>query len=276
MVFVQTSVLDELLDIDYDATASAIQNFIAERLRLSGASGLVLGLSGGVDSSVVAALCARAVPREKILGLIMPTSFTPAQDVADAQALAEKLGISTRHIPIDPIVKRYAEQLGVGMDETGARMAYANLRARIRMTLLYFHANLQNMLVVGTGDRSEILLGYYTKYGDGGVDILPIGGLYKSQVRRLGLALGLPEQLANKPSSPQLYPGHRAVDELPADYSILDPILYLLFDKKLSPQQVVDKGFDKRVVDGVLARYVGSVHKREMPPTGPTPVPFTR
>ncbi|MDJ0271864.1 MAG: NAD+ synthase [Candidatus Caldarchaeum sp.] len=272
----QASVLQEMLDIDYDATASAIQEFIAERLRLSGASGLVLGLSGGVDSSVVAALCVRALPSEKILGLIMPTSFTPAQDVADARALAEKLGISTRYISIDPIVQRYAEQLGVGTDETAARIAFANLRARIRMTILYFHANLHNLLVVGTGDRSEILLGYYTKYGDGGVDILPIGGLYKSQVRRLGLALGLPEHLANKPSSPQLYPGHRAVDELPADYSILDPLLHLLFDKKLSPQQAVEKGFEKRVVDAVLARYAASVHKREMPPIGPRPVPVTR
>ncbi|MEM0349043.1 MAG: NAD+ synthase [Candidatus Caldarchaeum sp.] len=272
----QRSVLEELLDIDYDETASAIQGFIAERLRLSGASGLVLGLSGGVDSSVVAALCTRAVPREKILGLIMPTGFTPDQDVADALALAEKLGISTRYISIDPIVQSYAERLGVGVDEPGARMAYANLRARIRMTLLYFQANLHNMLVVGTGDRSELLLGYYTKYGDGGVDILPIAGLYKTQVRRLGQALGLPEQIVNKPSSPQLYPGHRAIDELPGDYTILDPILYLLFDKKHSPQQVVEKGFEKRVVDAVLARYEGSFHKREMPPTGPRPVPVTR
>jgi NAD+ synthase len=104
------------------------------------------------------------------------------------------------------------------------------------------------------------------------VDFLPVGNIYKTQLRMLGKHLGLPDSIAFKPSSPQLYPGHRAVDELPADYDVLDPVLYALFDKNLSVDEVVGLGADRRVVEAVTARFRGSVHKREMPPIGPKPI----
>jgi len=262
---------EELLRIDWDRTAGAVEAFIAETVSVAGVRGVVLGLSGGVDSSVAAALCVRALSRERVLGLLMPTEFTPAQDVEDAEKLAESLGIETIYAPIKGVVDGYSGVLGVRPSEE-SRMAYANLRARVRMSILYFYANLRNLLVAGTGDRSELLLGYFTKYGDGGVDFLPVGNIYKTQLRMLGKHLGLPDRIAFKPSSPQLYPGHRATDELPADYDTLDPILYALFDKNLSVDEVVGLGADRRVVEAVLARFKGSMHKRMMPATGPRPI----
>ncbi|MEM4189607.1 MAG: NAD+ synthase [Candidatus Caldarchaeum sp.] len=262
---------EELLKIDFSKTAASIESFIVETVESAGASGVVLGLSGGVDSSAVASLCARALSKERVTGLIMPAEFTPSQDVQDAKFLAQKLGIKTFLIPITSIVNSYAEQLGVKTSDLQAKMPFANLRARVRMTLLYFYANRHNLLVVGTGDRSEILLGYFTKYGDAGVDFLPVGGLYKTQLRWLSKDLGLPDSIAFKPSSPQLYPGHKAVDELPADYEVIDPILYALFDKKMSVDQVEALGVDRRLAEAVIERYKRSIHKRSLPNLGPMP-----
>ena len=261
------SLREELLSLDYQELSRRIEDFIIKAVEESGVEGVVMGLSGGVDSSVVATLCVRALGREKVLGLIMPTSFTPQQDVLDAEWLASWLGIRTKKIMIDPIVNAFSQQLGEDPLSAELRISFANLRARVRMVLLYFYANKEHRLVAGTGDRSEILIGYFTKYGDGGVDILPIGGLFKSQVRRLATYLGIPDRIAYKPSSPQLYPGHRAVDEIPADYEQLDIILYLLFDKQKKPEEIVNEtGFDMELVQEVIRRYENSHHKRNMPP----------
>ena len=257
----------EMLSLDYGVVVDRIIEFIRREFRESGVNGVVVGLSGGVDSSTVATLCVKADGRDKVLGLIMPTSFTPQQDVQDSEWVAEWLGIETRRIMIDPIVSGFAQQLGYDPLDMKLKIPFANLRARVRMSLLYFHANMENRLVVGTGDRSEILIGYFTKFGDGGVDILPIGGLYKSQVRELATYLGIPERIAYKPSSPQLYPGHRAVDEIPLDYDKLDVILYLLFDKQLKPEEVAEKSqVEINVIEEILNRYRRSMHKRSMPP----------
>ncbi len=261
---------EKLLAIDYERAAGAIEAFIAEKVSESGARGVVIGLSGGVDSSVTATLCVRALGSERVLGLVMPTGFTPKQDVEDAEWLANWLGIRWRKIMIDPIVETFAAQMGRNAQSPELKIPFANLRARIRMALLYFHANEENLIVVGTGDRSEALIGYYTKYGDGGVDLLPIGGLYKSQVRRLAVHLGIPERIAFKPSSPQLYPGHRAVDEIPLDYDILDVVLALLFDERRDIDEASrEAGVPRKVVERVLEMHNRSQHKRSMPPIAP-------
>ncbi len=265
------SYIDELLRIDFEKTATAIEAFITWMVESAGASGVVIGLSGGVDSSAVALLSVRALSSERVLGLIMPTEFTPIQDVKDAEKLAKELGIRTVSIPITSIVNSFAEQLGVKDSDMSTKIPFANLRARIRMSILYFYANMYNLLVAGTGDRSELLLGYYTKYGDAGVDFLPIAGIYKTQLRHLSKRLGLPDSIAFKPSSPQLYPGHRAVDELPADYDVLDPILYAIFDKGLTVEELAEQGLDMGLVSAVLERHAKTRHKREMPPIGPRP-----
>jgi len=253
--------------VDCETEVNRIVGFVRKMVEEAKASGVVIGLSGGVDSTLAATLCVRALGKEKVLGLLMPTAFTPEQDVRDAQELAELLGIRTEFINIDEISGAFFKELRCDPKNLKQRIPMANVRARIRMVLLYYRANLHNYLVVGTGDRSEALIGYFTKYGDGGADFLPIRHLYKTQVRELAKHLGIPERMAQKPSSPQLYPGHRVTDEIPISYEELDPILVGLFDQKLPPKEVSRlTGVPLKVIEEVLRRFKISQHKRTYPP----------
>ncbi|MBS7644439.1 MAG: NAD+ synthase [Candidatus Bathyarchaeia archaeon] len=249
--------------LDYDLERRRIVEFIRGAVEESGSTGVVLGLSGGVDSSVAAALCAEALGSERVLGLVMPTGFTPREDLEDAYWLAGRYGLRVRRIDVDPIVEGILRSMDVGSD--APRIALGNLRARIRMVLNYYFANAEGRLVVGTGDLSEYLLGYYTKHGDGAADLYPIIHLFKSEVRLLGRSLGLPEKLTGKPSSPQLWPGHRARDELPADYEVMDPILYGLFILGLKPERVAEEAdAPPSLVEEIYDRHRRTQHKRSL------------
>ncbi len=255
-------------ELNYEEETERICNFIRHTVGEAHAKGVVIGLSGGVDSSLVVALCTRALSKNHVLGVLMPTSFTPAQDNEDAKALASQLGIRTEHVDIDRITESFFADLKVETEKTTSRMPKANIRARTRMIILYYYANLNNYLVAGTGDRSEALIGFFTKYGDGGADFLPIVHLYKTQVRRLAKYLEVPQHIAYKPSSPQLYPGHKATDEIPIDYDRLDQLLVGLFDKKL-PVEEISKlaGESPGLVGETLRRFNASRHKRTLPPS---------
>lgn len=251
--------------IDFAETVEEICSFI--RNIVGDAKGVVLGLSGGVDSSVTAALCAKALGPDKVWALLMPLSFTPRADVEDALTLAKWLNVNYRVIPIDNVVEEFLKILPYEPSKPSYKMPVANLRARVRMVILYYYANLYGFLVAGSSDKSEVLIGYYTKYGDGAADFLPIAHLYKTQVRSLASWLGIPERIAYKPSSPQLYAGHKITDELPVDYQILDRILVGLFDYRLKPSEVAEKlGISNDVVSIVLNRYKSTLHKRRLPP----------
>lgn len=253
------------LSLDYGKAEHEIERFISRVVSDAGARGVVVGLSGGIDSAVVGALCVRALGKDRVMGILMPASHTPSQDTADGRALAREWGIRVYEVAIDEVFD--ALMKSVPYFEGERRIAKANAKARIRMVISYFVANSNNMLVVGTGDKSEDLLGFFTKFGDGGVDFLPIAHLYKTQVRALGARLGLPERVVTKPSSPQLWPGHRAEDELPASYEMMDPALAALFDEKLPPKEVVEKtGVDIKVVREIVKRHKASAHKRSYPP----------
>jgi len=261
------SLRNELFTFDYEKTLDEIINFIRKIVDEADASGVVIGLSGGIDSSLTAALCVRALGAEKVLGILMPTSFTPKEDIQDAYDLAEMLRIKTIRVDIDEISGAFLRAMRISEDERGMKMALANLRARIRMTILYFYANAYNMLVAGTGDLSELLIGFFTKYGDGAADFLPIAHLYKTQVRKLAKYLGIPDKIAFKPSSPQLYPGHKLLDEVPIDYDDLDPVLIGLFKHKLPPEEVSGKtNVPLEIVLDIKSRYEKTRHKRKLPP----------
>ncbi len=262
--------LDDVVRLDYEAVAKSLTGFIRDYVSEARAKGAVIGVSGGVDSATVLHLLVRALGSEKVLALILPdTSVTPAEDVEDARSLAERLGVAYKVIDIRPIVESFVNQLG-----SADKRTIGNLRARIRMSILYYHANSLDYLVAGTGDRSEILIGYFTKYGDGGVDFLPIGCLYKSQVRRLALHLGVPVKIAWKPSSPRLWPGHLAEDELGMKYDEIDVILYALFDLGMGVKEAAEAtGLSAEKVMRVLELYENSKHKRSMPPI-PSPEEF--
>ncbi len=251
----------EDLRLDWKKVTEIITGFIKGMVAGSGTKGVVVGLSGGIDSTVVAYLSVRALGKDSVYGLIMPDSnVTPEEDVRDAESIATNLGIRYWYRDISDIVEAYATSDFFIQD----KIAIGNLRARIRMSLLYYLANSRDLLVIGTGDRSEILIGYFTKYGDGGVDFLPIGDLYKTQVRWLGEWLGVPERIVKKPSSPQLWKGHKAEEEIGITYDRIDLILHALFDLRMETQEIREIfGED---VDRILELHSKSAHKRAMPP----------
>jgi NAD+ synthase len=252
-----------VLGLRHPAAEREIVAFIRRVVKDSGAKGVVLGLSGGVDSAVVGALCVKALGKERVTVLLLPSEFTPAADVEDAKALASEWGVRTYLVNISLLVEAISGAVGI---EQG-KIPKANVQARVRMVLDYYVANTYGLLVAGTGDKSEDLLGYFTKFGDGGADFMPIAHLYKTQVRELGRKLGLPESICSKPASPRLWSGHTAAEELPADYDKLDPLLFYLFEAKLSPAAAVRKaGVGMDLAKAVLRLNKSSSHKRTLPP----------
>jgi NAD+ synthase len=247
--------------VDYDRAREVIVSFVREYVAGAGARGVVVGLSGGVDSTVAAALAVEALGRGGVLGVFMPSVYTPPEDERDAYEVARRLGIEVLRIDVTPIFETFVKALPGYSPED--KLAAGNILPRIRMTILYYYANRRNLLVLGTGDRSELLLGYFTKYGDGAVDILPIGSLYKTQVREMARRLGF-GWIAEKPSSPRLWHGHTAEGELGASYDVIDQILYAVFDKKMPVEEVKTRFGD--VVDLVLRRVRANLHKLKPPP----------
>jgi len=241
-----------------------ITAFIRRVVARSGAKGVVIGLSGGVDSAVAFALCARALGGDGVLAALLPSKHTPPGDTDDAMRLADEWGVRRVTVVISPLVDALISATG----PSAAKLAPANVQARVRMTILYYLANSRGLLVVGTGDRSEELLGFFTKFGDGGADFLPIAHLYKTQVRLMGKHLGIPPGIAGKPASPQLWPGHTAEEELPAGYEKLDPVLRCLFDQGGSVARCAAEGrVSRTVVRRVLEMHRKSAHKRALPPS---------
>ena len=204
--------------------ATSLSLWIRERVTAAGAKGAVMGLSGGMDSSVAAVLCQRAFP-ETTLGIIMPC-HSPKEDIEHAKALAQRFSIPTKTVVLDGTFDTLLKALPDDKASTDIkRLAQANLKARLRMLTLYYFANKLNYLVVGSGNRVERAIGYFTKYGDGGVDIQPLGSLLKSQVKELAQFLGIPRPIIDKPPSAGLWEGQTDEGELGLSYDELDRYL---------------------------------------------------
>jgi NAD+ synthase len=238
-----------------------IESFIAHQVEASGREGVVLGLSGGVDSALVAKLCADAIGPKRVLGLALPDG-EGGEDVKDARAYARDLGIGFRVIDIAPFVEAFEAILKPGRS---ARVARGNLRARTRMIVWYFVANTEDRVVMGTGNKSEILCGYFTKFGDGGADFLPIGDLYKTQVRAMARHLGIPKRILDKVPTAGLWPGQTDEGEIGLSYDELDRIL-LGLELQMEPEAIAEKaGVPRDRVEHVEALVAASVHKRKTP-----------
>jgi len=254
---VNQEILNEITNQDYASIDMTIEDFLKNQVSKNNSNGLIFGLSGGLDSAVTGYLCHRALPSQT-LALLMPDSkISPKSETEDAIKLVEKLKLDYKLIDINPIVSQYSKYL-----EPSER-ALGNLRARIRANLLYYYANLKKYLVVGSSDKSEYLIGYFTKFGDGSADILPIVSLYKTQVRKMGEFVGVPESIISKKSSPNLWLGHFAEEELGIPYEEIDSILYCIVDKKLSLEETMKlTEIEKSIVEKVNHLYQKSEHKR--------------
>ncbi|MEM2760085.1 MAG: NAD+ synthase [Nitrososphaerales archaeon] len=249
----------EITSLDYGKVRQRIVSFMKNELVSSGKNGFVVGLSGGLDSSVTVALAREAT--KKVHALILPSyGVTPTRDIDDAIGLCKRLKVKYEIIDLSEIHSNMVRKMRPN------KLASGNLLARLRMCTLYYYANLKNMLVLGTSDRSELLIGYFTKYGDGAADILPIASLYKIQVRAFGYNLRLPSRILTKKIAPMLWKKHLAEDEIGMPYEEIDSILYCMFDKKYSPQKTAQQlQIPIRKVMKIRKMYENSMHKREMP-----------
>ena len=252
-----SDLLKEITNQNYSDITEKIEEFLKNQVSTSKTNGVILGLSGGIDSAVITFLCSKAF-KDKTLVLVMPDSkISPKEETENALKIIDDLGIDYKLLDINLIVSEYSKYI-----EPNSR-ALGNLRARIRTNLLYYYANSKNLLVVGSSDKSEFLIGYFTKFGDGASDILPIVSLYKTQVRGLARYLGVPESIILKKSSPNLWLGHIAEEEIGAQYEDIDLILYCIVDKKLSIEETVKiSNIDKNTVDKIYHMYKTSEHKR--------------
>ncbi|MEW6618597.1 MAG: NAD+ synthase [bacterium] len=234
-----------------------ISKWIKIEVEKAGAQGIVVGLSGGIDSAVTATLSKKAVG-DNVLGLIMPC-FSSSTDEDHARLIAQRLKIKTKRIELDAIYQTITRALeGAGMPEDN-KLSLANLKPRLRMMTLYYVANCLNYLVAGTGNKSEIMVGYFTKYGDGGVDILPIGGLLKTEVRELAKELDIPEEILTRVPTAGLWEGQTDEGELGITYENLDKILRAL-------ESGEPLNFQPDIVTNVKRLIETSQHKRMLPP----------
>lgn len=250
---------------DNEKPRKIIVDFIKDYVARVGVKGVVLGLSGGIDSSLVATLACEAIGPEKVLGIMLPVDAEKdAQNVLDARMLAESLGMSHDLFELKEAVAAYDS---LKLD----RVALGNLTARLRMTTWYACANQENRLVLGTGNKTELMIGYFTKYGDGGTDILPIGDLYKANVWDLSTHLEIPEAIVKKAPSAGLWAGQTDEGEIGISYKELDSILYLHLEKGMREEDITKWGLEKDKVEKVMRMMKQSEHKRK-----PLPKPSVR
>jgi len=198
--------------------------WIRDKVLAAGCKGIVVGISGGLDSSVLAVLCQRAFP-QSMLGVLMPC-YSNQEDIEHARTVAGKFSIPIKAVVLDPVFDALLKVLpNDRADPNASRLATGNLKARLRMLTLYYFANKLKYMVAGSGNKSELSIGYFTKYGDGGVDILPLGSLVKGQVKELGSFLGIPQEIIDKPPSAGLWQGQTDEGELGLSYDELDHYL---------------------------------------------------
>ncbi|MXV64630.1 NAD+ synthase [Natronorubrum sp. JWXQ-INN-674] len=261
-----------------EAVRSQIVADVRTTVADAGADGVVVAMSGGIDSTVTAALAAEALGSDQVLGLGLPCHKTEHAGVSEAQTIAEGLGIEFEAIQLRPVLEAFEQTVASPLESRSDRdesdrpnernHAIGNVTARLRMTCTYYAANRQQRLVLGTSNRSEFLLGYFTKYGDGAADAYPIGDLYKTEVRALAKRIGIPRRIVSKEPTAGFWADQTDADELGASYDVIDPLLQRLVDE----EQPVSEAAEALDMDPETARSLAWLcaetrHKRAMPPT---------
>ena len=253
------------LAIDTAVARRVTVEFIRGQLRQAGFSKALLGLSGGIDSALVAFLAAEAVGPENLLCVSMPYATSSADSISDARVVVEQLGARAELVEITPMVDAYFGTAAPdGADAVPLRRG--NYMARTRMAVLYDRSAVWSGLVVGTSNKTESLIGYTTHFGDNAAAMSPIGDLYKSQVRQLSLAVGVPEGLIRKAPSADLWPGQTDEAEAGFSYPELDRLLFWMVDRRRSPDELIELGFPAAAVHRVDRMVAGAEFKRQTPP----------
>ncbi len=250
------------LAIDTDAARRIMVEFIRAQLDQAGFSKALLGLSGGIDSALVVYLVAEAIGAENVLSVLMPYKTSSPRSRSDAEEVVRRLGCPSELVDISAIVDAYFDD----GREDAAPLRKGNFMARARMMVLYDHSVTWGGLVVGTGNKTEALIGYSTLWGDSASAFNPIGDLYKSQVRQLSAAMDVPEAIISKAPSADLWPGQTDEEEVGFSYAEVDRILFRLVDRRLSLDEVVADGFERELVERVDRMVAGSEFKRQIPP----------
>ncbi len=261
---IQVKLTPSVLELDLPEVEKRISRFIKEYVENAGAEGIMLGLSGGIDSATTAAISSLSIGGSKVTGLLLPEKETyNTTDIDDAKFVAEKYGLKSQICDITPVLEGFYKTIPI-FDQAD-KLCKGNIKARTRMIYLYYYANKRNKIVCGSSDKSETMMGYFTKWGDVAADISPLMDLYKTQVRKLAEHLGIPPELAAKPSTPALWPNQLAETELGIEYETLDLILYGL-EKFMTTEEIAQQlSVKKPVVENVKSRWLAVEHKRRLP-----------
>jgi len=249
------------LTINSDLARTILTGFIHTEITRAGFAKAVVGLSGGVDSALSCYLAAEALGPENVLALRMPYKASSQDSLDHAQTVIDTLGVNSTTIPITDMVEPFFEQI-----PQGEHVRRGNIMARTRMIVLYDQSEVFGGLVVGTGNKTEILLGYTTLYGDSACALNPLGDLYKTQVRHLARAMGIPEAIIHKAPTADLWRGQTDEGELGFTYAEVDQLLYLLVDQRYAPEDCVEAGFAADFVRAVVERVRRNHFKRIQPP----------
>ena len=248
--------------MNIEKTKDDIVKFIQSKVSEAKTDGIVVGLSGGIDSTLIAYLACEAVGKENVFGIIMPSTTTPTEDKIHGISIAQGLGIDYKEIAIDSILNEFLFLTQLEEDN----LAIGNLKARIRMSIIYFYANQKRYLVSGTGNKSEILIGYFTKHGDGACDIEPIGDLYKTDVYKLSRHMGVPDEIIDKPPRAGLWNNQTDEAEIGMSYDLIDQILYQYCEKNKKDKEISEMlEIPVDDVDMIIDKINRNRHKSKVP-----------
>ena len=252
--------MSEKLYLDLAQTEKILVDFVKEEVTKSGFKKVVLGLSGGIDSAIVAFIAAKALGPENVLGIMMPYKTSSKESVEHAKLVVEKLGIRSKLIEITPMVDSY-----FNLEKDISNLRKGNKMARERMSILFDYSAKEQALVLGTSNKTEILLGYSTQFGDSASALNPIGDLYKTQIWEISRYMGVPVELIDKKPSADLWEGQTDESELGFSYLMADKILYEMVDERKNLEELLELGFDKDTLDKILKKIKFSQYKRKLP-----------
>lgn len=255
-----TNGMDTPLEIKTDLTIEILLRFIQEEVAKVGFKKVVIGLSGGIDSAVAAFLAARALGADNVHAILMPYKTSSSESLSDALLVTRKLEIQYTEIPITPMVDSFFKLV-----ECSSQLRRGNVMARMRMIVLYDQSEAHQSLVMGTSNKTELLLGYGTLWGDMASALNPLGDLYKTQIQSLADALGVPDSIIAKPPSADLWEGQNDESELGFAYSLVDKLLFYFIDKRYTPRECIELGFEPEFVKKVITRVQRTQFKRRMP-----------